>query len=713
MKKIIFIALCLFAVMGLYAEPQWYANKNASSYSLDEYFVGAGSGSDEATAVNNAKLEIASQISVTIESKLDNYMQSIETESKASYKESLTKSTTATVNQTIQGIQIVEKRQEGKTFYVMGVVNKAKYLSGLKVELDKLWSSISNLTTSARKLAKDGKIIAALDNYTDAQEFINSFYTKKALYDALSNNTYKIEETITIQTLISEIREVLSDITLTVVNGDKQKGKAGMTLPAPITVSASYKAGGTKVNLAKMPLTYYNEDNTIIAKTQTADNGEAEVFVTALASSSGTGKVIIKLSFNRLPALYAKYVQDTQVTAGYELSTNTPIAFAVIAKDKKGVSLPKLEAKIVRVINKLNYNVDPNSPFIIEAVANVSQSKEVEGFSGNNTMVEVELSIVLKVKAGETLGSMTAKGQGLSDKGEEKATDLAYTKANISETEFNKMIAGAEAKLQSALLKTSIAALKNGKLLYTQNKLEAAIEELAKVMADDKNVAEASSLITEIQIKINQRNSDKQQKEADDKEKQRQFELEKARIDASKVTLNQTNIINPTVTVKETTVIKEKTEVTRPVEVQRSEPMAPPTEDRHFIQPDDYFIGDHGLDDNTYVSVRVAKMTQAPGPQTNGEAEFFRINDGNSLWTKYYWRSRAADVSELKLGTVIMSFDYCEGDIYIAPKSKEEARNNYSWFISKVTDLSSLYKGYITVSGGYKIHKDNIRVIVK
>jgi hypothetical protein len=132
--------------------------------------------------------------------------------------------------------------------------------------------------------------------------------------------------------------------------------------------------------------------------------------------------------------------------------------------------------------------------------------------------------------------------------------------------------------------------------------------------------------------------------------------------------------------------------------------------DNHYIQPDDYFISDRPLEGHSWIGIQVAKMIEPPGANTNGEAKFMRVHDGKELWTKNYWQSRIAAENEIKIGTVAIMFDYSSGDVYIPPKQRDDART-HNWFMAKITDTSTLYKGHVLVSGGYNVRKDNIRVI--
>lgn len=142
------------------------------------------------------------------------------------------------------------------------------------------------------------------------------------------------------------------------------------------------------------------------------------------------------------------------------------------------------------------------------------------------------------------------------------------------------------------------------------------------------------------------------------------------------------------------------------------EPSAP-GEDDHYIQRDDFFISEQPLGQHEWIYVQLSKMVTSPSSKTKGEGEFFRVTDGNKQWTRNFWKSRIAHAGELRLGTVAIIFEGASRDgVYFAPDTKDTARSG-SWFMAKVTDLSDLYKGYVTVSGGYKASPKNLRVIVK
>jgi hypothetical protein len=135
--------------------------------------------------------------------------------------------------------------------------------------------------------------------------------------------------------------------------------------------------------------------------------------------------------------------------------------------------------------------------------------------------------------------------------------------------------------------------------------------------------------------------------------------------------------------------------------------------DAHYIQPDDYFVDKDAYVGKTWMYVRLAKVVTAPGAATKYEGQFMLVHDGKEMWTKNYWKTRIATKADIRLGAVVIIFEgNRRDDVYSAPATKKEARNE-AWFMAKITDTSDIYKGYVMVSGGYRVDVDNMRVAVK
>lgn len=134
-------------------------------------------------------------------------------------------------------------------------------------------------------------------------------------------------------------------------------------------------------------------------------------------------------------------------------------------------------------------------------------------------------------------------------------------------------------------------------------------------------------------------------------------------------------------------------------------------EDDHYIGTDKYFVANEKLN-GPWMYVHLATMKTPASPKTKKQAEFMLVKDGAEIWTEFYWKTRILAEKEIKTGIIIIAFEISDGDIYRAPENKDEAMQN-NWFMAKITDVSDMYKGYVTVSGGYKVKINNMRAITK
>jgi len=454
MKKIILTLFFIILAVSAFAKaPKWYTKGELSNYPAELYFIGVGEGSSYEEAQTKASAQIASQISVSIESQVETFTKELEVDDRVSYTDLFQSSINLTVNEVVQGIGVVNHEQSGDKFYVFAVLDKSQYAAGIEAELDKMWGGILKLVNDGRYLINEGKIFAGLENYIDAQELVTPFYTKKAFHDAISPIPYIITEDITLAGLTSEIRKILSGIQISVISGNNQTAKEGTLLADPIVFSATYKAQDAfeKVPISNMPFTIKYEDKTLIEKITTNEDGEAECWVTAISTTPGHGKVIIKPNLTRLPTLYKKCLINAQAIAQYNISEVTPISFSISIRDEKGKPLPKVENKIAKSVEKSGHTVSNQAGLLLQGDVSVVDTKEIEGFKGKQFIANSELTLFMIVKStGEKVSSFSASGKGVSSKSEKKAIEASYNKLSINKKNFVEMLAEAEDAISKA-----------------------------------------------------------------------------------------------------------------------------------------------------------------------------------------------------------------------------------------------------------------------
>lgn len=141
-------------------------------------------------------------------------------------------------------------------------------------------------------------------------------------------------------------------------------------------------------------------------------------------------------------------------------------------------------------------------------------------------------------------------------------------------------------------------------------------------------------------------------------------------------------------------------------------PLLAQEDDEHFILDDEYFVSAEKFS-LPWKYVYLAKMMAPATKETKNEAQFMMVASGDEIWTKFYYRTRKLAEGEIKVGLEVICCEASDDEgVYRSPENKDEARSN-AWFMAKITDVSDKYKGYITVSGGYKVRLNNMRVVVK
>ena len=133
--------------------------------------------------------------------------------------------------------------------------------------------------------------------------------------------------------------------------------------------------------------------------------------------------------------------------------------------------------------------------------------------------------------------------------------------------------------------------------------------------------------------------------------------------------------------------------------------------DSHFIRADEYFTSIKPVKGGGTTDVMIAKMLQPASDATKGEAQFMDSHKGTEFWTRNFWKTRPAVPEDLKLGTTVIYWGrYAKDRVYYAPRNEKEARN-VAWKLNKITDVSDLFKGKVTVAGNKKVSVDSIRIM--
>ncbi|HOE91002.1 MAG TPA: LPP20 family lipoprotein [Candidatus Cloacimonadota bacterium] len=450
MKKALLTLLVLLIAVACVATPKWY--KTARNNNNDnDLLIGLGSANSREQALDNARIDLLQQISVKVQSITELQQESIESEGKEYYAESINKATKLTVDQTVMGLKVEKEVVEKKTWYVQVSLSKSAMISSLREELKQINSSVSTLIEDADKLSKRGDIFLAIKNYTDAQEIIPELISKKSLYDSFSSMPFFVSENKTVNSVNSKIRRLLTEIRFEIISGNNQTAKKGSQLAEAIVFRAVVRdaQSGETVGINGMPVKVLYSDGLLIERGLTNEDGLFSVNAMASPSQGDKGKIIIQMDSYRLPAFFNATLNSIVGNAFFTTIETSPLTVQVVVKNNKGKRLDKAERSLVKNLNNNNVQVDQSSPLLMSGIVNIKESKVVEGVGTKQYLVVVEMDVQLSVIATkEILGSISAIGRGMSAKNEDEALQKAYDSIAINSRELKQMIANVEDKTQ-------------------------------------------------------------------------------------------------------------------------------------------------------------------------------------------------------------------------------------------------------------------------
>jgi len=148
-----------------------------------------------------------------------------------------------------------------------------------------------------------------------------------------------------------------------------------------------------------------------------------------------------------------------------------------------------------------------------------------------------------------------------------------------------------------------------------------------------------------------------------------------------------------------------------------NDPSAPtatvsPTVDEHFLSTDHWIVSNRGgLPESGYIYASVAAPAQLPSPETQGQGHFIRTSDGAVVWTEHAWRTRKATKEDLRPGMNVVIFYQKRGGTYVGPESRAKALGS-RWWITQITDTSTLFRNTVSLAGGYTADVSALRVIL-
>lgn len=480
--------------------PDWADTHRHPQYPAERYLLGVGVSEESMDrAKDDARLDITKQIKVQITSKMVDVQEYTQIGEQEYYRNQISSQTEMLVDETIAGIQVVETAQAQGVFYALAALDRGAFARELETALKEDIASIEKLWTDAERFAREGRIALALKNLSEAHPLSYEILPKRSLYLAIAPRPSTLDKGISPPTILSRIGDLLSHLRLEKISGDGQTAEPQAPLAEPLVARLVVVGADQETTPVEgMRIRFETADGKKLREVVTDRNGSAEIVAMAYGDRP-VGRITARPVLSGMPPEVRRNLPITEVVFYYAVEREGyPVQIAIAMED--GAPAPKVETKLTKVLNKLGYVVDAESPILLKGEIVPGETKAVEGLGGTRVLAKAELDLsVTDLESGTVLESLTFSGKGM-DKTEKAALRKAVKQIKIGKAALAPALRNAKQVFSAVRERKAKADFEEGEKLFRAGQYREALRKLEKVPVGTAPFLQAQEVIQTIQM---------------------------------------------------------------------------------------------------------------------------------------------------------------------------------------------------------------------
>jgi hypothetical protein len=482
--------------------PDWATTLMHPRYSSQTHLLGVGiSEQSMDRAKDNARVDITKQIKVQIKSEMLDIQEYTQVGEQEYYRNQINSQTEMLVDETVAGMQVVETTQAKGVFYALAVLDRRRFAAGLEQEIEDGMQAIHQGMSDADRLVREGRIAPAVANLTQAHDRSCEVLPKRVLMRTLSPVPLMVEDIVGPAKVLSRIREILAHLRLEKVSGDGQIAEPQAALAEPLVARLVIVQPDQETTPVEgMPVRFESAKGRKIQEVITDQNGSAAIDATASGDNDGS-RIIARPALSGIPPEVSRDLPITEVVFYYAVEREGyPVQIAVAMEDRSAAS--KVETNLTKVLNRLGYVVDAESPILLKGKVIPGDTKEVEGLGGTRILAKAELDLsVTDLGSGTVLESLTFSGKGM-DKTEKAALRKAVKQIKIKKDRLASALHSAKHVFSGVRERKAGTDFEASQKLFQAGQYREALEKLSKVPVGTPRFLQAQALIQTIERKM-------------------------------------------------------------------------------------------------------------------------------------------------------------------------------------------------------------------
>lgn len=416
--------------------PQWYTTHTHPSYPASEFIIGVGSASGATgaeAAKKSALADIATQLRVQVQSEVKSVTENFSVNDDEQVYSDFKRQSRTIVSDEITGADVIETVVDASsaTTYALVVLNREKYSSGLRLELESGWKQAADLRTSAADFIAKGKVLEAVQSINQIKSVIAPLFAKQVLHNAAARSPFTFPSAFNPAALQTDLRTYVSQLTMEKRGGDNQQGKIGEKFSKPFVVSVSAKG----VPCSGLTVSFLLDGKTVVGDAVTDEKGLASY--SSIVRNGNSIKA--QLSIPGLGREFEQNLNASSVNFTWNAQASDK-AFSLFVNAKNKKVADAILSKITAAVSNIGYKVVTMSNNAISVDVASGVPNTIEGMAGTIYNLTLEATVNLKDnKTNAISGSMKMSSKGVG-KSEDEAMLKAATGLKIDQKEFSELL---------------------------------------------------------------------------------------------------------------------------------------------------------------------------------------------------------------------------------------------------------------------------------
>ncbi len=290
--------------------PAWTVDGEHRDFPPTAFLVSLGVGQNETECLEAAKAEIAQQIKVRVQGRIETAMRSSYdfTKPGSAVTESTQTSSMDTLSsylQELKGLEPPKRWNDNRTFYVLAALNRERFAQILKVEIDQLKAESVQLATEGERMADQGDYGLAFINWVRSYNNESQVVSLREALRVVKTGAAGEVDLAGLMEARSRIDRFLSALSIRKLAGDRQFAGFGQPLPVDPTIEVTLDGRpvpGFPFKFRFEPGTGRLEDRTL--RTDAQGRAACEVYVVE-KTGARENAVVAGLDFQALDAEHA------------------------------------------------------------------------------------------------------------------------------------------------------------------------------------------------------------------------------------------------------------------------------------------------------------------------------------------------------------------------------------------------------------------------